>query len=246
MHHVLGEARGGANLATLYEWGGGEGKASTSAFATNRPGWEMPIHQLMVKNKVNIFFQGHDHLYAKEDIDGMVYQTIPMPSDSSYTLGMIANADAFGGVKLPGSGHLRVTVSPEKVQVDFVNAVLPKDGTPALKNGDISYSYTVGSTGTVTSVMQPSEKITGMKTWPNPFSDQISIQFELKKRQAVEINISDELGNQVYYRKSAIREQGLNLITLKQGKDFQLKSGAYFVRIITSSGVLNQKFICIK
>ena len=246
MHHVLGEARGGANLASLYEWGGGEGKSSGNAFAANRLGWEMPIHQLMVKNKVNIFFQGHDHLYAKEDIDGMVYQTISMPSDSSYTLGMIANADAFSGVKLPGSGHLRVTVSPEKIQVDFVNAVLPKDGTSALKNGDVSYSYTVGSGGPATTIMPATEKFSGIKTWPNPFSDQINIQFELKKQEAVEIRISDELGNLVYSSKSAIREKGMNLITLSQGKDFQFKTGTYFVRIITSSGIFDQKFICIK
>jgi hypothetical protein len=194
---------------------------------------------------VNIFFQGHDHLYAKEDIDGMVYQTIPMPSDSSYTLGMIANGDAFGGVKLPGSGHLRVTVSSEKVQVDFVNAVLPKHGTPALKNGDVSYSYTVGATGTVTSTMPPTEKITGMKTWPNPFSDELNIQFDLKKREAVEIRVFDELGNQVYYSKSAIREQGINLIRLKRSEDFQVKPGTYLIQIITSSGIVNQKVICI-
>jgi len=246
MHHVLGDARGGANLAALYEWGGTEGKGSTSAFAANRPGWEMPIHQLMVKNKVNIFFQGHDHLFAKEDIDGMVYQTIPMPSDSSYHLGIDANDDAFGGVKLPGSGHLRVTVSPEKVQVDFVNAVLPKDETVQKKNGFVIYSYNVVSSGAVTSVKPSIEKNSGIKIWPNPFSDQINIQFELKKQEAVEIRISDELGNLVYYNKSTVGEKGMNLITLSQGKEIQFKSGTYFIRICTSSGILTKKFNCIK
>ena len=34
----------------------------------------MPVHQLMVKNGVTIFFQGHDHLFARQERDGMVYQ----------------------------------------------------------------------------------------------------------------------------------------------------------------------------
>jgi hypothetical protein len=110
IHHLLGEARGAVNLARQFEWGGYDQKGTTWEFTANRPGWEMPIHQLLVKNKVSVLFQGHDHLYAREELDGLVYQTVPMPSDSSYNLGMIANGDAFGGVKLSGSGHIRVTV----------------------------------------------------------------------------------------------------------------------------------------
>jgi len=39
----------------------------------------------------------------------------------------------------PNSGHLRVTVSPEKVTVDYVRAFLPGDGV----NGHIEYSYSI-------------------------------------------------------------------------------------------------------
>lgn len=245
-HHVLGEARGGANLASLYEWGGGDGKGSASAFASNRPGWEMPIHQLMVKNKVNIFFQGHDHLFAKEDIDGMVYQTVPMPSDASYALGITANGDAFGGIKLGGSGHLRVTVSPEKVQVGFVQAILSNDETAQQKNGDIAYSYTIDSSGLVTPNRNVSESFSGLKVWPNPFTNEINIQFELKKREPIEICISDELGNQVYNSPTAIKEEGVNSVKIKRDVDCKFKSGPYFIQVFKSSGILAEKMICIK
>lgn len=231
MHHVLGEARGGANLATLYEWGGSDGKGSTSAFATNRPGWEMPIHQLMAKNKVNIFFQGHDHLYAKEDIDGMVYQTIPMPSDSSYTLGMIANSEAFGGVKLPGSGHLRVTVSPEKVQVDFVNAVLPKDETAQNKNGSVAYSYTVNSSATVTSSRSISDLYENqeVKFLPNPFRESVQIQFCLTKPGVIEVDILDSSGKLVDRIRAGKLLAGLNSVNWIP--NHFIPSGVYFCQI---------------
>ena len=124
-HHVLGENRGGTAIAKLFEWGGYDQKGVWS-FTTNRPGWELPIHQLMVKYGVNIFFQGHDHLFAQEVLDGVVYQEVPMPSDSTYMIGMLANADAFTSNQISGTGHLRVTVSPENTKVDFIRAYLPK------------------------------------------------------------------------------------------------------------------------
>jgi hypothetical protein len=237
-HHVLGEARGGALLTKLYEWGGTDGK-NASEFAANRPGWEMPIHQLMVKNKVNIFFQGHDHLYAKEDVDGMVYQTVPMPSDSSYTLGMIANADAFGGTKLPGSGHLRVTVSPEKVQIDFVNAVLPVDETASLKNGSVAFSYAVNSSGSTTSAVELPENMTEplVRIYPNPFHDFTDIHFTLKQKEEVEILISDISGKLVTRIKAGVFESGMNTIrwdAKATGGNFVLP-GIYFCRIKTES-----------
>ncbi|MCX6309604.1 MAG: metallophosphoesterase, partial [Bacteroidia bacterium] len=50
-HHVMGETRGGIGVANQYEWGGYDGNGK-NLFTQYRPGWEMPIHQLMVKNNV--------------------------------------------------------------------------------------------------------------------------------------------------------------------------------------------------
>ena len=112
-------------------------------FNQRRPNWELPIHQLMVKHGVSIFFQGHDHLYCRQERDGIVYQEVPMPADHGY---MTYNADRYqSGVKLPNSGHLRVTVSPENVKVEYVRSYLPKDETIQNKTGDIAHSYTVKS-----------------------------------------------------------------------------------------------------
>jgi hypothetical protein len=139
-HHVLGTGRGGVEMADLFEWGG-RSRSGAWEFDKQRPGWELPVHQLMAKNGVTIFFQGHDHLFARQQKDGMVYQETPNPADDTYTT---FNRDAFrSGDILPNSGHLRVTVSPAEVKVDYVRSFLPKDATPDRKNGAVAYSYTV-------------------------------------------------------------------------------------------------------
>lgn len=148
-HHTRGQGRGGIATAAGFEWGGMDN--NQYKFDEFRPGWGLPIHQLMVKNGVNIFFQGHDHLYAKEQLDGLVYQETPMPSDSTYEIGVLANADAYTDVTLDGSGHLRVTVSPTCVTVDYVGAYLPADTLSGEhKNGAVRYSYKVGDCASAT------------------------------------------------------------------------------------------------
>ena len=139
-HHVLGTGRGGIEQAGLCEWGGYSRRGDWQ-FAQQRPGWPLPIHQLMAKLGVTIFFQGHDHIFVKQQLDGVIYQSLPLPGDPYYAL---YNRDAYEtGDALPGSGRVRVTVSPEKVSVAYVRSFLPKDETAAQRNGEIAYSYEV-------------------------------------------------------------------------------------------------------
>jgi len=74
-HHVLGTGRGGVELANSYEWG------DSANISQHRPGWDKTIQQIMAENHVSIFFQGHDHLFAKQELDGIIYQTLPTPAD---------------------------------------------------------------------------------------------------------------------------------------------------------------------
>lgn len=183
-HHILGETRGAAAVAKQFEWG------DAANFAANRPGWgTLPIHQLMVKNKVDVFIQGHDHLFALEKVDDIVYQTVPMPSDSSYTIGVTDNGDAFTGLTLKGSGHMRYTVSPDSIRVDFVSAVLPKDETAQLKNDQVVYSYAIKNTNVT--ALTPVVKIAaeGVSIAPNPARDQFSLHLSDSKRQIEGVRI---------------------------------------------------------
>jgi hypothetical protein len=117
-HHVLGTGRGGIELANSYEWG------NAANLAAHRPGWDKTIQQIMADTHVTIFFQGHDHIFVHQELDGVIYQTLPEPADPNYAL---LNSDYYqSGDKLPNSGHIRVTVSPDGVTVDYVRSYLAK------------------------------------------------------------------------------------------------------------------------
>jgi hypothetical protein len=139
-HHVMGTGRGGIELATKYEWGGHGGNGAW-AFPSYRPSWASPLHQLMVANGVNIFFQGHDHIWVRQVLDGLTYQTLPEPADPTYTLW---NADAFlSGDAFPDTGYTRVQVGPSGIRVDYVRTWLPKDEGIGKTNGQVAFSYSL-------------------------------------------------------------------------------------------------------
>jgi hypothetical protein len=135
-HHPVGGAedyvRGGAGPANLVEWGGYNEDGTTWGFDNKRPGWGTPIHQLMVANHVTAYFHGHDHLYAYEARDGVVYQEVPSPALTGSGLSSYYN-NPYAIKALPSTGHLRVTVSPEKVTVDYV----------ATSSDKVNYTYTI-------------------------------------------------------------------------------------------------------
>jgi hypothetical protein len=136
----LGTGRGGIELAGLYEWGG-KNQQGVWGFDKKRPEWGMPIHQLMVKNGVTIFFHAHDHLFAQQELDGIIYQSVPTPADPTY---QAFNADAFkSGKILPNSGFLKVTVSTDQVKVDYISSYLTEDEKASQKNGQVAYSYII-------------------------------------------------------------------------------------------------------
>ncbi len=140
-HHVLGTGRGGIEQAGLYEWGGKD-KRGEEQFAQRRPGWALPIHQLMVKNGVTIFFQGHDHLFARQQLDGVIYQSLPSPANPYEDLRSFASAYRSGDV-LRGIGRVRVAVMPEKVRVEYVRTPLSGDGAAPRSDGEIAFAYEI-------------------------------------------------------------------------------------------------------
>lgn len=112
----------------------------------------MPIHQLMVANNVTIFFQGHDHLFARQQLDGITYQSLPNPADNTYTA---FNADAFkSGDIYPNSGYVKVTVAPSSVTVDYIRVFLPQDEEPPQTfSGMTQFSYTIQARGSSQAAM---------------------------------------------------------------------------------------------
>ncbi len=144
-----GQMRGGAEAAPYFEWGG-RNADGTAGYATRRPGWSLPIHSLLVKYGVTAVFHGHDHLYAKQDLDGVVYQEVPQPSASNTQSGpgLAAQYHYASGTILSSSGHLRVTVSPAGVTARYVRAWLPASESATQKNGQVADTWTVTAPAT--------------------------------------------------------------------------------------------------
>ena len=127
IHHLVGgldsQCRGGSEAAPLYEWGGRNADGS-DGFKQNRPGWPMPIHALLLTNHVNIVFHGHDHFYAKQDLDSIVYQEVPQPGNPGNGRPPRSAAE-YGyrsGTIMGGSGHLCVTVTPARTLVKYIRS----------------------------------------------------------------------------------------------------------------------------
>lgn len=156
MHHIVGgtttladgvttnvAARGGTEVAGFYEWGGKNSDGS-DGFAAHRSGWDMPIHNLLVANKVNVVFHGHDHLYGYQTLDGMVYLECPQPGTANYvTLGSAGDGKYTQGVLLPNSGHIRVTVAPGQALAEYVRSYRTSDENATIHNRDVSHSFTM-------------------------------------------------------------------------------------------------------
>ena len=132
IHHLLvGDptSRGGVEIAMKNEWGG-KNNDGTNGFDSNRPGWGRPIHQLLLDYKVGFVFKGHDHLYVKQELDGIIYQTVPQPSHPGNKI----NVNQYGytsGKGVGGSGFLKVSTTGDQAKVDFI-----------LFDGQLGDSYT--------------------------------------------------------------------------------------------------------
>jgi len=214
-HHIRGQGRGGITNATQYEWGGLDN--GVNKFAQNRPGWAKPIHQLFQDNGVNIFFQGHDHVFSHEVLDDVTYQAVPMAADSTYTIGMLANADAYTADTLDGTGHIRVTVSTDCVQVDYIRAYLPADTLSGIHhNAEVAFSYTIGECSS-TGVNETTEK-DEVSVFPNPSHDKVTVAFTDGYQPNV-IKLINTLGELLY-------ETNSNVIDVSQ-----LPNGIYFLAI---------------
>ena len=125
IHNLLAgdqASRGGVEIARFNEWGG-KNLDGTDGFAQHRPGWPLPVHKLLLQNHVTAVFRAHDNFYARQELGGILYLMVPQPSFAGND--RIRDLQTYGykqGTFLGNSGHVRVTVSPANVKVEYVKA----------------------------------------------------------------------------------------------------------------------------
>lgn len=123
IHHLVGgegkDARGGSEASRWYEWGG-KSSDGNEAFTVKRPGFSMPIHDLLRKHSVDVVFHGHDHFYAHQVRDGMHYQLVPQPGHARGSARIATDYGYKEGTFLPSSGYMRVTLSKSSAAVEYI------------------------------------------------------------------------------------------------------------------------------
>lgn len=218
-HHITGGVmsggellspygRGGIEAARFsveglpsYEWGG-ENASGNCVFDLKRPGWSHgPIHDIFVSEGVDIFFHGHDHCFVEQVLDGVVYQTCPIPWDIDYGCGFFAECNYTHGVIHENSGHLRVRVYPDGVKVEYVRSVLPEDepvddGGVPVYNGDVFRTYFLGSAGVARDPAGgPSGRL--LPPSPNPSAGEVRLRFHVPAAGRISMQIFDTRGRLV-------------------------------------------------
>ncbi|MBN1612061.1 MAG: metallophosphoesterase, partial [Polyangiaceae bacterium] len=143
-HHYTGGTsdyvRSGALGAKYCEWGGYDVDGTTYAFESHRPGWDMPVHDLFIRNGVTAFFHGHDHVFGWEVLDGIAYVELPHAANDDYGMGFGDNPENYPEADLVNnSGHLRITVAADTAELEYVRSFLPGDGN----NGQVAYSHAI-------------------------------------------------------------------------------------------------------
>jgi hypothetical protein len=201
-HQLVGgdpEGRGGVEYADRYEWGG-ENLDGTYGFNTMRPGWDKPIRQLLLDNRATIFFHGHDHFFGKQQQRCLIYQEVPQPSHPNFSnAGQADDYGYFEGQILPNSGHLRVEVSPDGVNVDYVRVYLPRNETANRKNRDVSASYFIGARNCYDSLLTDvpvlwNDAYASEMVYPNPFSQQTRISLHAAVKSTYHVSIINTQG----------------------------------------------------
>ena len=137
---------GGANTCHIGEWGGYNEDGTTYAWSTKRAGWGAdPVHDILVANGVSALFHGHDHQYAYEIKDGVVYQAVPTSgfNNGANGFGIYTTGDGYTISAQPNTGHLLVTVDPEETTVQYFR----------MDQSSSTYTYTIEGGGVVPSVL---------------------------------------------------------------------------------------------
>jgi hypothetical protein len=134
LHNLLAgdqASRGGVEIARFNEWGGKNSDGS-DGFAAHRPGWDLPVHELLRRERVTAVFRAHDNFYARQQLDGILYLMVPQPSFAGDDrIRDLKNYGYVSGVFRGNSGHVLVSVGTDGVTVDYVRSGSTK-GTASL------------------------------------------------------------------------------------------------------------------
>jgi len=139
----------------------------------------------------------------------------------------------------PNSGHIRVNVGPNGVQVDYVRAYLPKNETNARHNQDVSASYLIGKVNCYDNAKNNPIVLLNSEyksDWvgPNPMNDLTKFVLHIEKPETISLTIYNVLGQKVKDLLTDFQATIGNFEVLWNGQDDHgstLPSGSYVYQI---------------
>ena len=248
-HQLVGgasEGRGGAESSVYYEWGGKNADGS-EGFTAKRPGWDAPIHDLLVRYGVQVFFHGHDHFFARQQRDGVVYQLVPQPGNPNYRTAVNAAEWTYvTGDILPCSGYVRVSIGDTNARIDYVRSYLPADENGSRRNGDISFSYTVPpripGTG-VDAAAAPDVPLLDLPS-PHPLRGPATFRYRLSTAGTYQLTLRDVLGRQVATLAEGAAAEGWHDVVWSPGRaGIRMPAGAYIAVLETGRHVQHRTIL---
>jgi hypothetical protein len=248
-HQLVGgngnDGRGGSEFAGFFE-NGGENSDSTWGFDTYRPGWGKPVHALMAENHASIFFHGHDHCYAKQDRDGIVYQEVPQPSCRNISNFTGSQYGYLDGILFPARGFILVTVTDTTVKADYIKTYLPDEEKEGHVNGEIAYSYTINSS--ISAIAEKKDLPDSFRldqNYPNPCNSETRIRYQLSGADNVQLNIYDVFGRKITTLVNQYQQPGIYSVPVNS-ENISITAGIYYFRLIVGNASKTKKMVCIK
>ena len=248
-HQLVGgygnDGRGGSEYAGFFE-NGGENADSTWGFDTYRPGWGQSVHNLMVENNASIYFHGHDHCYAKQDKDGIVYQEVPQPSSKNITNFTGSQYGYVHGVLMPSRGFLYITVTDSTAKVDYIKTYLPNEATGGHTNGEVAYSYTIKPSVTAVNEKSGNDPLFQLEqNHPNPFGSGTAIRYTIQEAGMVRIMVYDMLGRETGTLVNMNQQPGTYTVSLGSDK-LTSGRGIYYCRMIAGNDSKTIKMVYVQ
>jgi flagellar hook assembly protein FlgD len=242
--------RGGIEVASnaiagrpTFEWGGED---STGAYVLpqHRPGWLEPIHDVLLRYETQIVTKGHDHFWARQNLDGITYLTLPKPNDTGQHTGNLwgwrwsANYPEEVTLFESNSGFVNMIVHPSEVTIEYIQSfpyagagtvldsftLLPRSGVTGVRDGPwIEHEIRANA---ITSV------------YPNPAVSSTRIEYALGRAQEVRITIYDAGGRRVRDLANGPHDVGVHHARWdgRDRNDRRVASGVYFAHMIAADG----------
>jgi len=163
-----------------------------------------------------------------------------MPSWATYFGGTGNESASSLSIDLDGSIYL---IGSSRTQSGLATSGAYQASIPTGSVG-ASFLAKFGSKGSGIS-LESNEVAYNLNIYPNPFTDNATIKFNLPQNSNVKINIIDMMGNEVYILSNETLEQGPNEIELKALKT-KLVPGTYFVNMTINGLAMTRKIIELK